>query len=61
MIGTRIQYDRATLLSMRNSPLSKSPPPADLLAQINAIVAGQPLPPTHTPSSHKLEVSLGFG
>ena len=53
--GTRIIYDRRFLLQMRNSPLSKSPPPklATIPDILNENIAGTPPRKTKSPEPAK--------
>ena len=53
--GTRIIYDRRFLLQMRNSPLSKSPPPklATIPDILNENIAGTPPLKTKSPEPAK--------
>ena len=53
--GTRIIYDRRFLLQMRNSPLSKSPPPklATIPDILNEDIGGSPPLKTKSPEPAK--------
>ncbi|EGG24685.1 4E-binding protein [Cavenderia fasciculata] len=50
--GTKLVYDKNTLLQYRNSPLAKTPPPPEMANMLNMINKSQSSPHPHSKPIH---------